>query len=529
MNTVPLDIEALAGINTENFVKSPYWPCGPDIYDTIALQNMNFLFGLYDSLSGTERTLMQLVLRQLFMDFNFFACDFADVFFAKKAGKKIVCGKSSVIYKGIAEDTLRMVPPSMALDHKPFKEKIKEIFRPIIKKRSVMEAIAKAGTPLHFTNGLTKMIAAYCRENSLPEPCTIPNYFFGRAPSFSFRLSGAEKLAAAVADGWEKIIFSVTGARLATRYSEYIKGMAEFYISWGLHDIVRKCPFNLKDSVFFCGTGGGYWNRLISMKVQSQGGKVIRMDHGGERPFFADKWWGLNEFAFCDEFVTFSTAGALQIKKNLECVCRTLLDSPVNLETKAIKEKNFAVLAGKYGDNPAKNGETGSVMLVPAGFMGEFNSVPSFTVPDVPYAVFQSRMLESMKNAGLEVFYKQAPKAARDCLFGPEKHGAKIVRGFLSECLDIPDAFLFTFCGTAFCEALCTNKVIVLVKAPPERPILSEIEKELDSACRVVHGSLGSDNIQQVNMEELVNELKNPMSAAELEARKAFREKWLLL
>ncbi|MDD3127330.1 MAG: hypothetical protein PHT27_06930, partial [Candidatus Izemoplasmatales bacterium] len=80
MNTVPLDIEALAGLDTDNFIKSPFWPCGPAIYDSIALQNMDFLFGLYDSLSGTERTLMQLVMRQLFMDFNFFACDFADVF-----------------------------------------------------------------------------------------------------------------------------------------------------------------------------------------------------------------------------------------------------------------------------------------------------------------------------------------------------------------------------------------------------------------------------------------------------------------
>jgi len=529
MNTVPLDIEALAGLDTDNFIKSPFWPCGPAIYDSIALQNMDFLFELYDSLSGTERTLMQLVLRQLFMDFNFFACDFADVFIAKKAGRRPVSGKSSIIYKGIVDDSLKMVPPSMALDRKSLKEKIKEMLRPIIKKRSVMEAITKAGTPLHFTNGLTKMIAAYCRENSLPEPCTIPNYFFGHTPSLSFRLSGAEKLAATVTDGWEQIIFSVTGARLPAHYSEYIRGMAEYYISWGLRDIVKKCPFKLEDSVFFCGTGGGYWNRLISLKVQKAGGKVIRMDHGGERPFFADKWWGLNEFAFCDEFVTFSSAGAIQIKKNLESAYRTLLDSPGTLEVRTIKGKSFAVLSEKYGKLPANNEKPKSVMFVPSGFMGEFNSVPSFTVPDVPYAVFQAKILEELKYAGFETLYKQAPKAARDCLFGPEKYGAKIVRGFLGECLDIPDAFLFTFCGTAFCEALCTNKVIVLIKAPPERPMLPEQEKELNSACRVVRGSLGADNIQKVNMEELMNAFKKPLSSSELEARRVFREKWLLL
>ena len=528
MNTVPLDMEALAGLDTENFIKFPFWPCGPDIYDSIAFQNMDFLFELYDSLSGTERTLMQLVFRQLFMDFNFFACDFADVFITKKAGKKPVCGKNSIIYKGITDDSLKMVPPSMALDRKSFMGKIKDILRPIVKKRSVMDAIRGAGTPLHFTNGLTKMIAGYCHENSLPEPCTIPNYFFGHAPSLSFRLSGAEKLSAAIADGWEKIIFSVTGARLSEHYSEYIKGMAAYYISWGLRDIVRKCPFKLNNSAFFCGTGGGYWNRLISLKVQKAGGRVIRMDHGGERPFFADKWWGLNEFVFCDEFVTFSSAGALQIKKNLESVYRTLLDSPGNLEVRTINEKSFSILAAKYAGLPPGNDAPGSVMLVPSGFMGEFNPVPSFTIPDVPYAVFQAKIVEGLKNAGLDVFYKQAPKAARDCLFGPEKYGAKVVRGFLAECLDMPDAFLFTFCGTAFCETLCTNKVVVLIEAPPERQMLPEQKKEIRSACRVVRGSLGADNIQSVNMEELLHAFREPLSTTELEARRVFRKKWLL-
>ncbi|OGV35316.1 MAG: hypothetical protein A2020_06240 [Lentisphaerae bacterium GWF2_45_14] len=529
MNIVPLDIEALSVMEMEAFFKAPFWPCGPDIYDSIATQNMDFLFGLYDSLFGTERTLIQLVFRQLYMDFNFFACDFLDVFFTKKAERKPVCGKNSVLYKGTIEESLSNIPPSMALDRKSFTEKLKDVLRPIIKKRFVMESINQAGTPLYFTNGLTKMFSTYCCENSLPVPCTIPNYFFSRAPSFSFRLSGAEKLSETVADGWAKIISSTTGTQLPENYRSYVKGIAGYYISWGLRDIVKKCPFPLKDSVFFSGTGGGYWNRLISLKVQSVGGTVIRMDHGGERPFFADKWWGINELAFCDKFVTFSTAGALQIKKNLEKVYRTLLDSPEKLEVETIKEKNFSALTEKSTRFPLKNEVPKSVMLVPAGFMGEFNAVPSFTVPDVPYAAFQVKILEALKNAGLEVYYKQAPKAARDCLFGPEKYGAKIVRGFLSECLDMPDSFLFTFCGTAFCEALCTEKIIILIKAPPFRPMLPELEKELDAACRVVRGSLGKDNIQTVNMEELLNALKKPMSTSELEERRIFREKWLLL
>jgi hypothetical protein len=394
----------------------------------------------------------------------------------------------------------------------------------MIKKGPAIRNVKATGTPLTFTNGITGTLRALRAERDIPEPVVIPNYFFSRIPPFSFRLPETANLADRIYSGWIDILesFSIT---LRKNEKSYIRRFALYYLSWGMRDIKATLPFDLENSVYFSGTGGGYWNRLIGCRVKAAGGRVIQMDHGGERPFFADRWWGINEFAFCDEFVTFTAAGAVAIKRNIEKEYRTLLENPSALEVSRLENNNFTSLAPSVGKK-GRADEAKSIMFVPTGFMGEFNTVPSFTIHDVPYAIFQIKILEALESSGKKIFYKQAPKALLDALFSPEKYGAEIVRGKLSECLELPDAFLFTFAGTAFCEALCTDKPVIFLKVPPFRPQTNEQEQEFASACRIIRGSLDSGNCPDINMEKLKSAFA-AMTETELENRRKFRKKWL--
>ncbi len=521
----PLDLESLVDFGMDNFQENYFWPSSSDLYDKIAMENLEFLFKVHDEAVYDKRDLMRLAFRQMFLDFNYFSTNYLDVFLARNAGREPVCGQSSRIYKSIISDNYSPAPPSMALDSLSLKEKLKNIVRPIVKKQKMLNEINKAGSNVCFTNGLSKAINEYCRENDFPVPVSVPNYFFSKAPAYSFREEKVLEEARRIASGWRKIIEERAG-KMSPAAFKYMKSIAEYYLSWAWRDMFKKEPFPLNNTVFIVGTGGGYWNRMIGFKVQKAGGKVIRMDHGGERPFYVDRWWGVNEFAFCDIFVTFSREGAKAIKTNLDKEYRSLLDCSLRLKVSYLQNSSFNVLRDKQARDKLPD-KIKSIMFVPTGFQGEFNSTPSFTAHDVPYASFQIQILQALRKSGLKTLYKQAPKAYVEALFKPEKYGAETVGGYLSECLALTDAFLFTFIGTAFCEAMCTDKPVLLIQAPPLRPMLGGEKEELGKACRIIKCSADKDNRLVLNEKELLGNLGS-MTGEELKGRKQFRDKWLL-
>jgi hypothetical protein len=196
------------------------------------------------------------------------------------------------------------------------------------------------------------------------------------------------------------------------------------------------------------------------------------------------------------------------------------------MKISSFKESSFNILKKKLKSSESPK-EIKSLMFVPVGFQGEFNTTPSFTTHDVPYAEFQIQILRALQKTNLKIFYKQAPKAYMENIFRPEDFGAETVRGYLSECLDMADAFLFTFTGTAFCESIITDKPVLLIQAPPFRPMLDEQREELAKACRIIKCGAGKNNRLGLDEKKLLDSIA-PMSDEELKNRKLFRDKWLL-
>jgi hypothetical protein len=521
----PLDLESATDLGFEKFINDFFWPTSSDAYDQVALENLDFLLLLHDEQEGENKELIKLTLRQLFLDFNYFASNLMDVEFSRKAGKEPLCGEGSKLYKSIINDNFMPAPPSMQIDAMPFKEKIKSFLRPIVKKPGIKNELQNLGGKLIFTNGLTKIIKAYCDESGLETPIVIPNYFFSKAPSPSYKERDVEALADKIAFCWRKILENKV-EKISSNAIAYMKLIAFYYLSWAWRDMHKKDIFDLNDSLFITGTGGGYWNRMISYKVQKAGGKVVRLDHGGERPFCADKWWGINEFVFCDKFVTYSKAGAEAIKANINKAYKSLFDDPSQTEISSFKESSFNILRKKF-DSSESPKEIKSIMFVPVGFQGEFNTTPSFTTHDVPYSEFQIQILRELQKTNIKVYYKQAPKAYLENIFKPEDFGAETVKGYLSECLEKADAFLFTFTGTAFCESLISDKPVLLIQAPPLRPMTDEQKEELSTACRLIKCGADKNNRLDLDSKKMLESIA-PMSDEELRNRKLFRDKWLL-
>lgn len=521
---LPLDLESFSIPDAESFLNNYYWPGSTVEYDTLGTKNLELLMKIFKESEGKNRKIIQLKFRDIFTDFNNLISNYLDVTKGIRAGYSPICSSSSFLYKNIIRDKYPPAPVCLARMNISLKEKLKSWIK--VKFFDPGSIKAKDSQNLYITNGFGELGRIYCKTHSISPAC-VSNDIFSPVPSYKYNRPEIKPLADKIFRGWLDIIKSLD-ISLSAKSSEYLRHILEYHLSLAWRDLHTEAPFSLEKTVYLSGTGASYWNKLISYKVQKSGGKVIRFDHGGERPFFADSWWGINEFVFCDEFFTFSRHAADAIKTKISNKdYNTLLDKPETLKIYFLPSENFHKIAEK-NDSYNIPEKIKKVMFVPSGFRGECNTIPAFTNHDIPNADFQIQILKALNTAGFEALYKYSPKvAALGSLFDSTRYGAKKVLGYFSDCLDIPDAFVFTFIGTAFCEAMCTNKLVILVLAPPTRPILEEEKKELYASCRVVHCNADRNNRFILDSDSFLKQLV-PVTESELEKRRFFRNKWLL-
>ncbi len=519
---LPVDIASLCAFGVQKNADSFFWPSSPEEYDIIAGSNLDVLYDIFKNSGHQEKTIIKLKFRDIFTDFNYLITDWLDVQKSKNAGFQPLSSIHSYVYKNLIAGKAPPLPISTARMKKSFQRQIKDILKGLVRRGSFR---AKDGQSLYFTTGAGHLAGSWAKARGIT-PITLDSYYFSSCPNFNFHLKQVDTLASTIHSAWIEII-NKTGVKCSTDILSYLLQLVQYHLSWAYRDINTRPPFPLGNTVFLSGTGGSYRNRLIGFKTQEAGGYVIRFDHGGERPFHSDKWWGINEFVSCNEFIAFSPHAARAVKRKIESgMIQTLLDNPDDLKVADSQSAHFHSLALKYGSLPPPE-NLRRVMFVPTGFQDECNSTPSFTNHDIPYADFQIQILEILKRSKHKVLYKEAPKVKIGKLFSSSLKEVEIVCGFLSESLELADALVFTFIGTAFCEALCTNKPIILLQAPPSRPMSQEEKSSLSQVCRVIPCAIDGENRLLPDRKSLINAIV-PMTGPEIDARKKFREQWLL-
>jgi hypothetical protein len=258
-----------------------------------------------------------------------------------------------------------------------------------------------------------------------------------------------------------------------------------------------------------------YHGRLLGLTYQLHGKKVIRFEHGGERPFFDDPGWALSELRFCDEYRCFGWAGASGLTRNYAShQAGVLFDtSPLFL---AQGSKRHQKLWQKVQSTGGESYKRQAILYVPALYLGEQYRAVSvrFRMNDVVYLNWQIWLIKRLRENGHRVIIKSHPGG----LSGVGNVLAKYADGFWRDRYDaaITQEFInvFDFPGTAMIDALATPVPIVLVDSlfRPRNPYTFP---DLAERVSIVDGYMTDENLFRVKPDDIKSAIESATVKAE--------------
>lgn len=263
----------------------------------------------------------------------------------------------------------------------------------------------------------------------------------------------------------------------------------------------------------FAGTGGSYLVRVIGHSFLKNGGKVIRMTHGGE-PLFDHPLWSPIELPFADIYVTHGVRAAEQL-------------TPIADRHQKIRKskRNITVLGGgsnyhseilKGATNPT---QVKTVFVTTASFTGTARAIPNVKLHDVVYYEWHRRLLGMISSAGFTVISKRHPKGLGIAhpLFN-DVASDELMQVGMNETFARADAFVMDIASTAMMEAICTLKPVVLVDIP-NRQMLEAGLRDVEKIVQIVPAHFDERNRVVVDPYLLVEAIREPVN---VEARKLF-------
>lgn len=305
---------------------------------------------------------------------------------------------------------------------------------------------------------------------------------------------------------------------------EYIRRISAIHLAIARHwrEKNHERYFNTHDSVLLTGTAGGFESRLMSHVFQRNGLMVIRFSHGGERGLIDDPRWHYTEIMFTDFYMVHGRTEASQVQDAVNRKTSSLTSE--NLQVVGAGSRFHSQLRSRH-DTPVSSGQIRNVMVVPTSLKSEVRPAFVSTGEEITYFEWHLRLLKSLRAADFNVISKRHPKGflASTTLFDGYAH-EEITRGMFTEQMDRADAFVFDFAGSAFMEALCTNKPVVLVEFP-HRTMSAAGRKELGSVCTLVSAEYDESNRIVADFSEVVRGLGRPVDRQQ---RKNFLDNYLL-
>ena len=206
-----------------------------------------------------------------------------------------------------------------------------------------------------------------------------------------------------------------------------------------------------------------YIGRLLGKIYQDAGRRVIRYEHGGERPFFNDIGWPASELIFADEYQCFGWAGANAFHQNFsqhERIVFNEFQPKFRAQGSRRHQEIFEMSEGHHADI-----QCGTVLYVPGLYLGEqYRSVSIRMKPnDIVYLNWQIWLLEELRAIGYKVIIKKHPGGLSDVgsllfkyadIFWEERYDPIASSNYIH---------LFDYPGTALIDALATSAPVVFL------------------------------------------------------------------
>ena len=332
-------------------------------------------------------------------------------------------------------------------------------------------------------------------------------------------------LAGLVSTKFSEYLEPVAG-KISTNYKAYIQWLVNEHLAYGWRDAGAADSFsksaNPSHTRLFTGTGGGYAARLMTYQFNRSGRQVIRTTHGGDTPLFDDVIWPSAEFPFASTYVAYGKHGARNLATNIA----NRSESSTQIYAGKV------VAAGSKYHQTIKNSATATtdhtirnVSVITASFTGMYPVMPHMKLNDVVYLEWHRRLLASITNLGYQAVSKRHPKGllADRRLFSDVAH---------DELLDTPmrsiehtaDAYVIDFPASAFMEALCTLKPVVVIDMSTRR-FLASARAELEKSVSFINASFDERNRVVINDSELMDAIEQPV---DIEAREQLIQDFLL-
>lgn len=272
----------------------------------------------------------------------------------------------------------------------------------------------------------------------------------------------------------------------------------------------------------YTGTGAGYLARLTSYLFWFRGHRVVRSTHGGDNPLFHDPLWPTIDLPFASIYTTFGKEAA-RATQNMVAARQ---------ETRASQYPSDIVAAGSgFHRHLYESVAVGAsispqdISVISASFTGVARALPKVKLHDMVYLEWHARLLAGIRSLGFQVTSKRHPKGllADRTIFGHACQ-TEIIQAGMTETLRTADAFIADIAGSAFIEALCTLKPVVLIDIPI-RLMTAEGRRRLKESVEIVPAHFDERNRVTVDFEEVREAIDTPV---DIESRKRFIDDYLL-
>lgn len=267
--------------------------------------------------------------------------------------------------------------------------------------------------------------------------------------------------------------------------------------------------------ILWSGSGGNYWERIARSIVKVYGGEVVGFDHGGPTSILHPKGLYYSLALFTDRFITFTEPAAILYRNHMKD-WRFGLPKPKIEGCRPPHVEYLKKILDREKKQPVKK-KIERLMYVATYFRGE-KLYPQFIWPDdFVFLDWQARLMKALNDEGFKVLYKSHPEGllkgsplefTRSCEFYKEWAPIESV-------WHEADAFIFDFIGTAFWHALCTQKRVIWINLG-QHHIHRGAYKLLKRRCQIIETSSDDDNRFQVNLEELIDKLNEPLTKVDM-------------
>ena len=294
-------------------------------------------------------------------------------------------------------------------------------------------------------------------------------------------------------------------------FSNHLYHISLKYLQNGWTDAAMGTVFpDIKSgSTLITGTGSGYSARLLSYQFLNNDQRVIRTTHGGDQPLFSDMRIFTIEFPFASTYVTYGDKAAQTLQK----IIKKKSESNYRYYTKSVQaagSDQHTQIRHRSKINKTVN----TVTVITGCFYGMYRVVPRRSLHDIVYMEWHRRLLKMTRSYGYTVISKRHPKGfmSEVPVFSDIAH-LELLNVSMKNIERQTDAYVIDVASSAFMEAICTVKPVVLINMPMVH-IKADALSQMRKSVSIIPASFDENNFVTIERELLREALEKPVDIA---------------